>query len=116
MSYEQQVLMKTAAGRRLIAYLTLFNRGDIPRLASYIRDNYSETAFKTRSADEWEQWTADIQEQVGKLRIHQVVAVDDYYIVVIVQAQKDDKFYINEYKVDEEHPHKVLKFNHQPAD
>lgn len=116
MSYEQQVLMKTAAGRRLIAYLTLFNKGDMGRITDYIRDNYSDKAFETRSAEEWLTWTEAIQEQVGKLRIHQVVAVDDYYIVVIVQAQKDDQFYINEYKVDEEHPHKVLKFNHHPAD
>lgn len=113
MSYEKDELMKTAAGRRLIAYLTIFNKGNMDRINDYIRDNYSDQAFETRSQDEWLQWTEDIQTQVSKLRIHQVVAADDHHVVVLVQAQKDSAFYMCDYKVDDEFPHKVLTYTHQ---
>lgn len=113
---DKMTLMQTAAGRRYIAFLTILNSGRQDRLRTFITDNYTEKALAKQGVDDlFAQYTA-YMDAVGKLKVHQVVAADDHYIVVLVKAQKDDKLYINEYKVEEDYPHRVLKYNHHLAD
>ena len=116
MSQHKQTLMQTAAGRRFIAFLTIFNSGNADRLRTYIAENTTEKALESQSVDDRWQQLIDTMNEVGKLRVHQVVAADDHYIVVLVQAKNTGDFYINEYKVDEEYPHKVMKYTHHLAD
>lgn len=112
---DKMTLLKTAAGRRFIAFLTIRNSGKLDRLKTFIADNYTDKALEKHSVETlYEQYTQSL-EDAGKLRVHQVVAADDHYIVVLMQGQ-DGKYYINEYKVEEDYPHKVLKYNHHLAD
>ncbi len=113
---DKMTLMKAAAGRRYMAFLTIYNSGNTERLRTFIEDNTTDKLLEKSSVDGLLAQYMAMKEATGKLKVHQVVAADDYYIVVLVMAQTDGKLYINEYKVDEDYPHKVLKYNHHLAD
>lgn len=112
---DKSALVNAAAGRRLIAYLTIYNSADFDRLRTFIEDNYTDEALAKDPVETRLAQHQAIYQQAGKLRVHQVVAADDYYVVVLLQAQNGG-YYINEFKVSEDYPHKIIKFQHHAAE
>lgn len=115
MSIHKQVMVESPAGRRLMAYLTIMNTRNTERLKVYVADNYADEALEKESVDARMRWHDEAFDLTGRLRIHQVVAYDEHYVVVMLQAERDDGYYISEFKVDEDYPHKIMKFNLHPA-
>ncbi len=116
MSDAKQHLITSHAGIRLIAQLTIFNKGDFDRLRAYLQDNYAEEAFadigvKTRMAE-----LKAIYRMNGKMRIEQVIAAGEYEAIVALVAERGDAVYLTQMAVQEDYPHKVTFFNQGKMD
>lgn len=108
----KEALVKTAVGRRFIAFLTIANSGDGERLRQYIAENFADEALASSSVEQCWQSLQTIWGMVGKMRVFQVVATDDYQVMVITQAQTDGSFHMNQMQVQEDRPHKILLYAH----
>jgi hypothetical protein len=106
----KQHLIASHAGIRLIAQLTIFNKGDFDRLRTYLQHNYADEALadialKTRLAE-----LKAIYRINGKMRVEQVVAVGKYEALVALVAEKGEAVYLTQLAVQEDYPHKVTFF------
>jgi hypothetical protein len=112
----KQHLITSHAGIRLIAQLTIFNKGDFDRLKAYLQDNYAEEAFsdigvKTRMAE-----LKAIYRMNGKMRVEQVVAAGEYEVIVALVAERGEAVYLTQMAVQEDYPHKVTFFSQGKMD
>ena len=105
-------LAQSEAGRRLIGLLTIFNRGHERQMQNYIIDNYTDDALAAQPLTEILRQYQAMWEQVGKLKVLQLIAASEYRIVVLTQAQTDGSVYYNDLTVTEDYPHKIIAFTH----
>ena len=110
---DKAALVGTAVGRRWIAYTTIANSGDFKRLRQFIADNFAPVALGEMSVGERIKWHKELYEQAGKLRVYQVLASEDYQMVLIVQGQKGGLF-ITDMRVLADHPHKLIDYDLHP--
>ena len=103
----QALLVPSNAGMRLIAQLTIFNKGDFTRLRDYITENYAPEALEVASAKARLVEFKAIYNMSGKMRIDRVVAADKHQALVVVEGERGD-FYMLQLTVSEDYPHKVL--------
>jgi hypothetical protein len=103
----QALLVPSNAGMRLIAQLTIFNKGDFNRLRDYISENYDPLALEVASAKARLVEFKAVYRMSGKMRIDRVVAADKHQALVVVEGERAD-FYMMQVTVSEDYPHKVL--------
>ena len=103
----QSLLVPSNAGMRLIAQLTIFNKGDFNRLRDYINENYDPLALEIASAKARLVEFKAVYRMSGKMRIDRVVAADKHQALVVVEGEYGD-FYMLQLTVSEDYPHKVL--------
>lgn len=116
MMSDKSALVRTAVGRRLIAFYTLFNSGKFERLREFLAENLTAEALAEIPVEErLNQIQADYS-QSGRLRVRQVMATDDHHVVLLVQAERDDFIYYDEMRVTEDYPHKVMTYIHRPME
>jgi hypothetical protein len=106
----RQHLITSHAGIRLIAQLTIFNKGDFDRLRAYLHDNYAEETFNDISAKTRLAELKAIYRMNGKMRIEQVVAAGEYEVIVALVAERGEAVYLTQMAVQEDYPHKVTFF------
>jgi hypothetical protein len=109
----KQQLARCHAGLRLIAQTTLYNRGDFDRLRTFIADNYTPGSLEVMAAKDRLLDLKMTYRFAGKMRVRQVVAVDQHRVVAMMQAQKNNRLYLTQIAVEEEYPHRVLDYHHQ---
>jgi hypothetical protein len=103
----QALLIPSNAGMRVIAQLTIFNKGDFPRLRAYISENYAPQALEVASAKARLVEFKAVYNMSGKMRVDHVVAIDKHQALVVVEGERGD-FYMMQLIVSEDYPHKVL--------
>ena len=103
----QALLVPSNAGMRLIAQLSIFNKGDFTRLRDYITENYAPEALEFASAKARLVEFKAVYRMSGKMRVDRVIAVDKHQALVVVEAENGD-FYMMQVTVSEDYPHKVL--------
>ena len=103
----QALLVPSNAGMRLIAQLTIFNKGDFNRLRDYITENYVPEALEFASAKARLVEFKAVFRMSGKMRIDRVIAADKHQALVVVEGERGD-FYMMQVTVSEDYPHKVL--------
>lgn len=113
---DQTALTTSSAGMRLIAQLTLFNRGDFRRLRIFIADSYAPAALETeplaaRLARMRGQFASG-----GPLRVYQVLAVDKHRVAALTQARHTAPLFYTELAVEEDYPHRIIDYLHRPLD
>src|SRR3990172_7320686 len=111
----RQMLSRSQAGLRFIALMTIFNHNDDERLRQFIADNYIAAALEERDSAARAQDFAGIFAQTRKLRVQQVMGVSEYQAIIILQAQADLGFYLHTVLVEQEYPHKIISYAHQPV-
>ncbi len=108
--HDKLALTTNPAGMRLIAQMTLYNASKWDRLDRYIADSYSEPLLAAVSVPERLQaFTADYQ-VMGRLKVGQVLALDKYHVVVLMQSEVGDMLQVHDLTVEEEHPHKITDY------
>jgi hypothetical protein len=110
----KQHLVPSNAGMRLIALLTLYNKGEPERLRHYLEQYFATAALeyapvKTRLAE-----LKAMFRMVGKLRVNQVVAVDKHQVLAVLESEKGNTF-MAQMLVHDDYPHPVLVCNFAPA-
>lgn len=110
----KETLSKTKAGRRFVGFMRALNSGDPDMLRAqmlYIADK----ALEAHSSDIWYAQLQYIHAITGGLKAVQVVASDEYQVVVLMQAHKDNRLHLIDMIVEEEYPHKVIQFMQRVA-
>ena len=107
----KQLLTQNAAGMRLIAQMTLYNSGNFQRLKTYIAENYHPALLEEQSGSALlallkAQWRVS-----GKVRVRQVIAVDIYQVVVLIESENNEGLSFVDLAVEEEYPHRVTRFD-----
>lgn len=100
---------------RLIALLTLYNQGDGARLRQYIAENYAPEALEGQSADDLLADMLALREQVGRVRIAQVLGVGEHQAVVMTEGEHG-AWCAFQMIVSEDYPHRITFYAHQPMD
>lgn len=103
----QALLVPSNAGMRLIAQLSIFNKGDFNRLRDYITENYAPEALEFASVKSRLVEFKAVYRMAGKMRIDRVIAVDKHQALVVTEGERGD-FYMVQVSVSEDYPHKVL--------
>jgi hypothetical protein len=111
---DQRILAGSNAGMRLIAQTSIYNSGDFARLEQYFRDNYTAAQLDEEPAERRAQAWQIVHEQIGRLRVRQVLGVDKHHVVALMTCeQHPGLLYLNEVMVEEPYPHKVSLYVHQ---
>ncbi len=111
----KHLLGATAAGRRYIAYLTILNSGSGERLRQFIAESFTEAALARHDSAERLDWHAAQAEETGRLRVEQVLASEEYALIVMLQAEQGGVFYYSDLRVEDDYPHRIRVFNLFPV-
>lgn len=111
----QTELMKTKAGRRFVGFLKTFNGGEVKPMQNFVAQYTTDEALEQNTLDAWIVHLGAIYAQTGGLRALQVMASDEYRVVLLMQAHANESLHVVEMAVSEEYPHKVAEFIHRPA-
>lgn len=103
-------LSKTKAGRRFVGFMRTLNMGDEKMLRLTVEQYITDEAIQTHDVETWVQQLIHIYQATGGLKAIQVIASDEYRVVVMMQAKHDNRLHMIDMAVDEEYPHKVSQF------
>jgi hypothetical protein len=103
---DQQSLVTSQAGMRLVAILTLFNKGDFPRLRQYVREHYTEDALEESPAAARLAELRVLRSEEGRQRFRQVVGVEKHRVIALTDSERGSLF-IHELICEDDYPHKV---------
>jgi len=108
---DKTALITNPAGMRLIAQMTLYNAGKWDRLRQFIAESYAAPLLEAHPAesrlDVWRgRWS-----QIGRLRVAQVLALDKYHVVVLMESEQGSAFQAHDLTVEEDHPHKITAYH-----
>ena len=103
---DQQALVTSQAGMRLVAILTLFNKGDFARLRQYLREHYTEAALEESPAAARLAELRLLKSSEGRHRFRQVVGVEKHRVVALTDSEQGG-LYIHELSCEDDYPHKV---------
>jgi hypothetical protein len=109
---DKLALRVSQAGMRLIAQMTIYNSGNFERLRQFVGESYDEDALAQQSVEARVEEFRQRYELLGKLRVQQVIGTGKHHVIVLLRAQNDDEFYLNQLKVDEEYPHLIIEYQH----
>lgn len=107
----KQLLGQSAAGMRLIAQMTLYNRAEFGRLKEYVSEYYHPTLLEEQPVSRWIAVLKAQYRLVGKLHIRQVVGTDKYEVIVLTESERGQGFQVVNLAVEEDYPHRVVRFN-----
>jgi hypothetical protein len=116
MQVDHRLLSQSQAGMRLIAQATIYNKADFDRLTAYIRENYAPAALEDGSADERLRFFRDTHTALGRLKVLHVVSAEKHHVVVVMEAERGDDYFVNDLEVEEDYPHRITYFDHYRVD
>jgi hypothetical protein len=99
------------AGMRFIAQMTIYNSGDFERLRTFIAESYHPDLLLLESADERLAAFRDQRTRIGKLRVQQVIGTAKHHVVVMLESQKLDDYFLNDLTVEEDYPHLIQEYS-----
>jgi hypothetical protein len=106
-------LKLTPAGRRYMGFLAIFNSGDMDRLRAFIVDSFTEQALQGATLDAVIAWHQQLYNATDGMRIHKVFLSEEHFVIVITEARRNGKLYMDKMKVSPDFPHKVIEFLHE---
>lgn len=111
---DQKALSESQAGMRFIAQMKFYNDGNFERLRVFIQDSYSDALLAEQSAHARLNDLRERHAQVGRQKVKQVLAAGKHQVAVVLQAENTPHLYYAEVLVEEDYPHRILKFLHAP--
>lgn len=114
---DQHALRKSRAGMRFIAQMTLYNQlnaANAHRLHAFLRSSYDASLLDERDSEaRLTDWQA-LYEQVGRVKVQQVLATSDHQVIVLLQTEHSADLWLNEVRVSEEYPHLITAHSLRP--
>ncbi|MCB9458559.1 MAG: hypothetical protein H6670_02835 [Anaerolineaceae bacterium] len=107
-------LRQSQAGMRFIAQMHIYNTGNMERLLTFIIDSYHDNLLaQTHAEERLGAFLAQV-DLIGKVKVKQVLAANEYHVAVVMEAEKVAGFFYVEAKVEEDYPHKISHYMFQP--
>lgn len=95
-----------------MGFMRSLNQGDVEAL---VADAITEQALSASGVDAWRSELRALHTASGGLRVLQVLAADEYQVMVMMQGNGDGQPRIIEMKVSEDYPHQVSEFIERTA-
>jgi len=111
---DKLALRGSQAGMRFIAQMHIYNMDNADRLETFIQDSYHDDQLAQQSVTDRLADLRTMYENVGKVRVKQVMAAGEHHVIVIIETEKGEQLFYIEVKVEEEYPHKIIQFMNQP--
>jgi hypothetical protein len=111
---DKLALRISQAGMRFIAQMTIYNSGDFERLRQFISESYHPDLLASMSVEERVAEFRSWYQTLGKVRVKQVIGTGKHHVIVLVETQTGDGYFLNELKVEEDYPHRVIAFENTP--
>lgn len=103
-------LIKTPAGMRFVAYLSLMNKQDYDRLETYINESFHEMILMTIPT---KSRVLDAKATIklnGRLKVKEILHVQDQLVGVALESEKQSGLLYCEIGIQEEYPHLVSHY------
>ncbi len=114
MTDSRTLLGATPVGRRFIAMMMIYNSQNLERLRTFIAESFSPELLEESPVEaRLEQFVA-LFEANGKVRVQQVIVSEKHNTTLLLQAQNADVFFYVEFIVQEDYPHHIIRYIHQP--
>lgn len=107
---DQQTLVTSQAGMRLVAMLTLLNRGEFTRLRGYLREHFTDDALEENPAVARLAELRVLRAEEGRQRFRQVVGVEKHRVIALTDGEHGGLF-IHELMCEDDYPHKVTAYH-----
>lgn len=108
-------LRASQAGMRFLAQTHIFNSLNWERMEQYIADSYHEETLAEQDVEGRLQVFKTFYEKVGRVKVKQVVGTHEERVVVVVETEKGEPpFFLVDIIVEEDYPHKIIGYSHQP--
>lgn len=104
----------TAAGRRYLTFLSVFNSGDTEQMERYLERQFDPFSFDVSFTETFLDWYRNAYAETGGLRIHRVYLAQEHYVIVIVKGELDGTMYLDKMAVTEEDPWLITEYDHTP--
>lgn len=114
LAQDKIALRKSQAGMRFIAQMTIYNTSNWERLDQFIKDSYHADILEEQSAESRLQVFKTTFEKIGRMRVKQVIATNEHHSVIAMETEKGGAFFYIEVRVEEDYPHKITFYLHQP--
>lgn len=116
---DKQSLIRSQAGMRLIALLTLLNRidpatPDASRVTAYLKDSFQPDVLERVSADERAGQLVADRVKEGRTRIIQVIGHDPHHVITLSETERGAYYFMDDLTVDAEYPHRITGFDRIP--
>jgi hypothetical protein len=111
---DQAALTGSSAGMRLLAQMTLFNRGDFDRLGTFIAESYTPAALADEPPAAALERLRDLRASAGPLRVYQVIASDPHRLIALAQSRLSGALFYMDIAVEDDYPHRITAFTHYP--
>lgn len=108
-------LRASQAGMRFIAQTHIYNSTNWERLQTFIADSYHANKLEEQAAEHRLDIFKTTFDKVGRMKVKQVVGTHEHRVVVVVEVELGDMpYFLVDMVVEEEYPHKVIAYSHQP--
>lgn len=111
---DKLALRASQAGMRFIAQMTIYNSKRGERLRQFIADSYHADLLEQQPVEDRLQAFEAMYEQVGGVKVKQVLAAAAHHVIVVLEAQRAEGLFYTEIKVEEDYPHQITFYMHQP--
>jgi len=108
---DKLALRISQAGMRFIAQMTIYNSEAFDRLHTFISESYHPDLLTERGVA---QRVSIFREQfatLGKVRVRQVIGTGKYHVIIMLEAQHAEGFFVSEMKVEEDYPHLITEYS-----
>lgn len=118
---DKQALIRSQAGMRLIALLTILNAVDVTgtppdltRLRQFIADSFHADLLLAVDAEARAAALAADRLREGRTRIIQVLGYDPHHVVVLSETERGEYYFLDDLAVEADYPHRIIRFERAP--
>lgn len=99
-----------------MGFMRTLNKGDENEIRTLAKTTITDEALAAHNADIWAAQLLYIHAITGGLKVVNVLGEDEYRVVVLMQAHKNERMHIIDMAVEEDYPHRVAQFIQRVAD
>ena len=101
---------------RLIALLSIYNRGDFKRIKEYLKEQSAFRPEDSVSLIERISKLRILQKRYGRLRFLQIAALSELNVIAILETEKEQTSLITQMSVETDYPHLLTQWQLDPID
>lgn len=99
-----------------MGFMRTLNKGDEAEIRTLAQVAITDEALAAHSPEIWAAQLLYIRAITGGLRVVNILGEDEYRVVVLMQAQDNERLHIIDMAVEEDYPHRVAQFIQRVAD